>query len=121
MDRKSRRFPSRKRMPHLVTGRDLELHSPLDSVSLFCLAKYPVVWMKDGVNVIMLRYEKFHVMCMLNFSGSSLKLNSRSGCKYEVYESQLQRKRWKGCAKQPCEGCTHCFLIGCQFNGKLHL
>ncbi len=42
---------NRVRLPHLVGGKDAFVFDPVESVSLYCLAKFPVNWAKDGVNV----------------------------------------------------------------------
>lgn len=43
---------TRVRLPHRVDGRDALVFDPVDSVSLYCMAKFPVIWFKDGVNVM---------------------------------------------------------------------
>jgi len=38
--------------PRLITGRDMEIYTPVISVTLFCISNIPVEWSKDGEKVI---------------------------------------------------------------------
>ncbi|XP_021950222.2 uncharacterized protein LOC110847566 [Folsomia candida] len=49
---------TRVRLPHRVDGRDALVFDPVDSVSLYCMAKFPVIWFKDGVNVTAARVSR---------------------------------------------------------------